>query len=104
VLEAQVASHWRHALAGTLREEALLTEGTQTAVWVSAACVRVADACFALAGGSAIYDSSPLQRRMRDLHAANLHAAVHQRHYAAAGKTAIAAFDRLPEAFQRPIA
>ena len=104
MLEAQVASHWRHAVAGTLRTEALLTEGTQTAIWVSAACVRVADACFALAGGSAIYDSSPLQRRMRDLHAANLHAAVHQRHYAAAGKAAIAAFDRLPDAFQRPIA
>jgi alkylation response protein AidB-like acyl-CoA dehydrogenase len=66
--------------------------------------VRVADACFALAGGSAIYDSSPLQRRMRDLRAANLHAAVHQRHYAAAGKAAIAAFDRLPDEFQRPIA
>jgi alkylation response protein AidB-like acyl-CoA dehydrogenase len=104
VLEAQVASHWRHALAGTLREEVLLTEGTQTAIWVSAACVRVADACFALAGGSAIYDSSPLQRRMRDLRAANLHAAVHQRHHAVAGKAAIAAFDSLPEAFQRPIA
>ena len=104
ILEAQIASHWRHALASTLREEALLTEGTQTAIWVSAACVRVADACFALAGGSAIYDSSPLQRRMRDLHAANLHAAVHQRHYAAAGKAAIAAFDCLPDALQQSIA
>jgi alkylation response protein AidB-like acyl-CoA dehydrogenase len=83
---AQVASHWRHALAGTLKDEALLTQGTQAAIWVATACVGVADACFTLAGGSAIYESSPLQRRMRDLHVAAQHAAVQQRHYVSAGK------------------
>jgi catechol 2,3-dioxygenase-like lactoylglutathione lyase family enzyme len=36
--------------------------------------------CFALAGGSAVYDSSPLQRRLRDLHTAAQHATVQQRH------------------------
>jgi alkylation response protein AidB-like acyl-CoA dehydrogenase len=83
---AQVASHWRHALAGTLKDEALLAQGTQAAIWVATACVGVADACFTLAGGSAIYESSPLQRRMRDLHVAAQHAAVQQRHYVRAGK------------------
>ncbi|MEA2925342.1 MAG: hypothetical protein QOD25_2464 [Alphaproteobacteria bacterium] len=83
---AQVASHWRHALAGTLKDEALLAQGTQAAIWVATACVGVADACFTLAGGSAIYESSPLQRRMRDLHVAAQHAAVQQRHYVSAGK------------------
>lgn len=83
---AQVASHWRHALAGTLKDEALLTQGTQAAIWVATACVGVADACFTLAGGSAIYESSPLRRRMRDLHVAAQHAAVQQRHYVSAGK------------------
>ena len=48
--------------------------------------MRVADACFALAGGSAVYESSPLQRRLRDLHVATQHAAVHQRNYVVAGK------------------
>ncbi len=33
----------------------------------------VASALFALAGGPAIYDSSPLQRRFRDAHTANAH-------------------------------
>ena len=80
------ASHWRHALAGTLKDEALLTQGTQAAIWVATTCVGVADACFTLAGGSAIYESSPLQRRMRDLHVAAQHAAVQQRHYVSAGK------------------
>jgi hypothetical protein len=35
-----------------------------------------------------VYDSSPLQRRLRDLHVAAQHATVHQRHYVAAGKAA----------------
>jgi indole-3-acetate monooxygenase len=97
----QAASHWRHALARTLQGEALLSEGTQTAIWIATTCARVADASFTLAGGSAVYDSSPLQRRMRDLHAATQHALVQQRHYVDAGKTTIAAFDHQPEDFRR---
>jgi alkylation response protein AidB-like acyl-CoA dehydrogenase len=84
--KVQVASHWRYALARTLKGEALLAQGTQAGIWVSTTCVRVADACFALAGGSAVYESSPLQRRMRDLHTAAQHAAAQQRHYVGAGK------------------
>jgi alkylation response protein AidB-like acyl-CoA dehydrogenase len=90
--QVQVASHWRHALGGTLRDEALRIESTQTGIWVTTACVRVADACFALAGGSAVYESSPLQRRMRDLHVAAQHATIQTRHYGASGK---AAFEQL---------
>jgi indole-3-acetate monooxygenase len=82
----QVASHWQHALAGTLKDDALHAQGTQAGVWIATTCVRIADACFALAGGSAVYEGSPLQRRMRDLHAAAQHAVVHQRHYVNAGK------------------
>jgi alkylation response protein AidB-like acyl-CoA dehydrogenase len=82
---AQTADHWRHAVAGTLKQEALLTEGTQSGIWIAAACTRIGDACFALGGGVALYESSPLQRRMRDLHAAAQHAAVQPRHYVGAG-------------------
>jgi alkylation response protein AidB-like acyl-CoA dehydrogenase len=82
---AQAASHWRHAVAGTLKDEALLAEGIQSGIWIATTCSRVADACFALGGGMALYESSPLQRRMRDLHAAGQHAAVQQRHYFGAG-------------------
>jgi hypothetical protein len=45
-LQVQAAGHWRHALAGTLKNEALLAQGRQTAIWLAATCVRVADACF----------------------------------------------------------
>jgi indole-3-acetate monooxygenase len=85
-LQAQAKSHWRHALAGTLKDEALLTQATQTATWLATTCVRGADACFALGGASAIYEASPLQRRLRDLHTAAQHTAAQQRHYAKAGK------------------
>ena len=85
-LEVQAASHWRHALAGTLKNEALLTQVTQTAIWLATTCVRATDACFALGGGSALYDTSPLQRRLRDLHASAQHYGVQQRHYVKAGK------------------
>ena len=85
-LEVQAASHWRHALAGTLNNEALLTQGTQTAIWLATTCVGAVDACFALGGSSALYETSPLQRRLRDIHTAAQHAAAQQRHYVGAGK------------------
>ncbi len=85
-LELQAASHWRHGLSGTLKDEALLTQGTQTAIWLATTWVRAADACFALAGSSALYESSPLQRRLRDLHVAAQHGAAQQRRYVKAGK------------------
>lgn len=84
--DAEIARYWGHALAGTLKDEALLVEGIQSSVWITAACVRVAEACFALGGSSTVYDSSPLQRRMRDLQTAAQHQAAQQRHYAGAGK------------------
>jgi alkylation response protein AidB-like acyl-CoA dehydrogenase len=85
-LEVQAGSHWRHALAGTLKDEALHTQVTQTAILLATTCVRAADACFALAGSSALYETSPLQRRLRDLHVAAQHYGVQQRHYVNAGK------------------
>jgi indole-3-acetate monooxygenase len=86
LLQTQVASHWHHAVAGTRMGEALLAESSQAAVWTTTTCVRVADVCFALAGGSAVYENSPLQRRLRDLHVAGQHARLQQRHYVSAGE------------------
>lgn len=84
--EVQAASHWRHALSGTLNDEDLVVEGARSATWLATTCVGVADACFALAGSSAVYDTSPLQRRLRDLHVAAQHAHAQQRQYADVGK------------------
>ena len=75
-----------HALAGTLKDDALLAQGIQAAIWIAATCIRVADACFTLAGSVALYETSPLQRRMRDLHVAAQHASAQPRNYVNAGK------------------
>jgi alkylation response protein AidB-like acyl-CoA dehydrogenase len=84
--DAQIASHWRHALAGTLSGDALRAEATQSMIWVTEACLRVIQICFALAGGAAVSNTSPLQRRLRDMQTAAQHLGVHARHYAQAGK------------------
>ena len=70
LLWAQAESHWRHALAGTLGNEARLTEGRQAAAWLAGTCAHIAGTCFLLGGSTAIYETSPLQRRLRDLQAA----------------------------------
>jgi alkylation response protein AidB-like acyl-CoA dehydrogenase len=84
--QIQAERQWRRALAGTLKDDASLDEATQAGIWIATTCVRAIDACFALAGGSAVYETSPLQRRLRDMHVAAQHAVVHQRHYVGAGK------------------
>ncbi|MGY3616274.1 acyl-CoA dehydrogenase family protein [Bradyrhizobium sp. USDA 10063] len=88
--ETQTANLWHHALAGTLNDEGLLIEATQAAIWIATTCVRVTDACFALAGSSAVYETSPLQRRLRDMHVAAQHAVAQQRQYVAGGKLLLA--------------
>jgi len=85
LLNEQCEADWQDAVAGRTGDLALTTTRVQSIVWVTEACARVVDACYRLAGGSAVYDSSPLQRRMRDMHAATQHVSVNLRHYATAG-------------------
>jgi indole-3-acetate monooxygenase len=90
LLEAQITRVWqnRERLAG--KNLARAAEQRQAAIWIAAACVRVAEGCFELAGSRAVYESSSLQRRVRDLRVAAQHAAVHPRHYAMAGAAMLA--------------
>lgn len=85
--EIQARALWQAALAGqvTVANTKLLGDCFQTAAWVTATCVRVVDSCYTLGGGSALYDSSPLQRRLRDIHAASQHVAVQPGSYLRAG-------------------
>jgi alkylation response protein AidB-like acyl-CoA dehydrogenase len=99
-LQGQAASIWGHALAGalkdsglashalpgTLSDSGLAVQATQAAIWLATTCLRATDACFALGGSNALYESSPLQRRLRDMRTAAQHGVVQQRNYVAAGK------------------
>lgn len=46
--------------------------------WTADTCVSVVDACFRANGARGVYDSSPLQRRLRDIYTIIQHATVNQ--------------------------
>jgi alkylation response protein AidB-like acyl-CoA dehydrogenase len=85
LLDSTVASTWATAVAG---EELALTQRARiraTATWVTAAAVAVVDNAYTAGGGSALHSSSPLQRRLRDVHAITQHFAVKQDTFTLAG-------------------
>jgi indole-3-acetate monooxygenase len=90
LLEAEVARVWQNPQRAAGKDLSRIAEQLQAAAWINAACVRVAEGCFELAGSRAVYDSSPLQRRVRDLRVAAQHVAVHPRHYIMAGAAVLA--------------
>jgi indole-3-acetate monooxygenase len=90
LLDAQIIRVWQNPERSTVKDMARVAEQRQAAVWITSACVRVAEGCFELAGSRAVYESSPLQRRVRDLVVAAQHVAVHPRHYVAAGDAVLA--------------
>ncbi len=76
LVAAAVAGAWGAARAGApigVADRAALRRAATHATETSA---RVTDDMYALAGGSAVYASSPLQRRHRDVHVATQHALV----------------------------
>lgn len=87
MLEKQSQVLWREAVAGNvvLSNAPLLASCFQTSTWITALCVRVVDECYRLGGGTALYESSPLQRRLRDIHAAMQHVAVQPASYQRCG-------------------
>jgi alkylation response protein AidB-like acyl-CoA dehydrogenase len=80
LLYSQAQTAWANAVAGhssTLLDAAGL-RATASAVTAMATCV--VDSAYELAGGAAVYDNSPLQRRLRDIHTATQHA-INGRHF-----------------------
>ena len=90
LLEAQITRVWQNPERSTAKDMARVAEQLQAVVWITSACVRVAEGCFELAGSRAVYESSSLQRRVRDLRVAAQHVAVHPRHYVTAGAAVLA--------------
>jgi alkylation response protein AidB-like acyl-CoA dehydrogenase len=90
LLEAQITRVWHNPERPAAKDLARVAEQLQAAVWITSACVRVAEGCFELAGSRAVYESSSLQRRVRDLRVAAQHVAVHPRQYVMAGGAVLA--------------
>ena len=85
----EVGNQWSRALEGALDNKTDLTTGLQVSAWVHALCTDVVSGCYTLGGSSAVAKASPLQRRLRDIHAARQHFFAQERYYAVAGKHAL---------------
>ncbi|HTO56080.1 MAG TPA: acyl-CoA dehydrogenase family protein [Myxococcota bacterium] len=57
----------------------------QASAWIAETAARVVDTCYTAAGGSALYESSPLQRRLRDAHTLTQHASLQETVFTNAG-------------------
>lgn len=84
LLFAKADVQWRRAQSGELGP-ASQPDSMLAGVWVTQAALRVCDAGFTLAGASALYDASPIQRRLRDMNAGAQHAVVQKQNYQALG-------------------
>jgi alkylation response protein AidB-like acyl-CoA dehydrogenase len=90
LLEAQIARVWQNPERAAGKDLTRVAEQLQAVVWITSACVRVAEGCFELAGSRAVYESSSLQRRVRDLRVAAQHFAAQPRNYVTAGAAVLA--------------
>jgi indole-3-acetate monooxygenase len=85
LMHEQCEIDWQDALAGRTHDFDRTTRRFQVGTWITETCARVVETCYRLGGGSAVYDTSPLQRRFRDINAAAQHVSVNSRHYLTSG-------------------
>jgi alkylation response protein AidB-like acyl-CoA dehydrogenase len=78
-------SLWARAAAGSEFSLETVARVRSAAVWATERAAEVVDAAYRLAGGSAVYADSPLQRRWRDVHAITQHFLVKRDTFATAG-------------------
>jgi alkylation response protein AidB-like acyl-CoA dehydrogenase len=76
LVDADVAAAWSTAVAGDEFTPERRARLRATATWAVTAAATVVDSAYTAGGGSALYASSPLQRRLRDAHAITQHFAV----------------------------
>ncbi len=69
----ELGSAWESVLAGRDVSVAARTGIRLAATHAASVCAEVADAAFTLAGGTAVYDTSPLGRCLRDAHIVTQH-------------------------------
>jgi alkylation response protein AidB-like acyl-CoA dehydrogenase len=80
LLRTEAENLWRSAVESPTDsaslEPTLNTRVLASVAWVVQTCVVIVDTCYSVGGATAIYDTSPLQRRLRDIHTLSQHASV----------------------------
>jgi alkylation response protein AidB-like acyl-CoA dehydrogenase len=84
LLWAEAEQAWQRSLSGndTAQQRA---QTRAAAAQITALATSVTDAAYGLGGGTAVYDSSPLPRRLRDAHTATQHFVAGRSSYATVG-------------------
>jgi alkylation response protein AidB-like acyl-CoA dehydrogenase len=68
---------WQFAVTGEEVDTGTLTTRIlATDSWVAQTCAAIVDTCYTVGGGPSVYDASPLQRRLRDIHTLTQHASL----------------------------
>ncbi len=73
LLDADAARTWEIATADEEFTPEWRARIRSTAAWVTGSAAQVVDVAYTAGGGTALYSSSPLQRRLRDVHAVTQH-------------------------------
>lgn len=85
-LLGELADAWDVALAGGRVDVPVRARIRLACVHAASSAARVADTAFTLAGGTSVYESSPLQRCLRDAHVATQHLMVSSRLHETLGR------------------
>ena len=89
LVQVLAEKQWHRALEGTLDDKADLIEGLQASAWIHAACTNIVSGCYTLGGSDSNMRRSPLQRRLRDIHAARQHFFAQERFYGFGGRNVL---------------
>ena len=73
LLHADAETAWATAVAGTPFTPDHRARIRATATWVTTTAASVVDMAYTAGGGTSLYSRSPLQRRLRDIHALTQH-------------------------------
>jgi indole-3-acetate monooxygenase len=76
---------WAMAIAGAEFDDAARARFRSTTTWVVETAAGIVDTAYRAGGGTALYNSSPLQRRLRDIHTLTQHFGVKLDTYTLAG-------------------
>lgn len=85
LLYHDAAEAWAMAIEGAPFDDPVRARFRSTTTWIAATAARVVDVAYRAGGGTALYDSSQLQRRLRDIHTLTQHFALKLDTYTLAG-------------------
>jgi indole-3-acetate monooxygenase len=92
LLMAESRAMWEGSLRGLSPTPPEMARIVGSVAWAAQTAASIVDICYTAGGGTAPYNSSPLQRHLRDIHTLTQHAAVNESMLTRAGAFLIGKF------------